>query len=132
MPFTEELGQNWRLLIWGNEVMLKEIEFFLKGPVKKINRDGETIKGDAVAELKNLVESFEGKGDEYEVFAYRAQHKVLDDLGYSSVKVCVPALIPLYLRENFAPLGANRIKRACEKMGDAPAQEINIIPHPFP
>jgi hypothetical protein len=71
-----------------------------------------------------------GKG--YEIFYYQARHKILDDLGYFSVQAIVPALVPLYLREVYAPLGAKRLNEVPEKLGFKPAEKWNPWPHPFP
>lgn len=132
-PFSVPLGQIERLYLWGNHKMRKEFDFFLEGseaalkewePNRKLKNPGD--------ELDFLKDEFSKRGEEYEIFYYEARHPALDALGYHSASVSVPALLPLYMNETFAPLGAKRIQAACRGLGRAPAEKINILPHPFP
>ncbi|MBI4134507.1 MAG: YcaO-like family protein [Candidatus Sungbacteria bacterium] len=83
-------------------------------------------------ELRGLVRIFKARGSEYEIFFYRAEHPALTRLGYESSRVIIPALVPLYLREEHATLGAKRLQDAPFRMGFQPSRAPNPLPHPFP
>jgi ribosomal protein S12 methylthiotransferase accessory factor len=133
--FTGGLDQKTRLIYWGNPGMEKEIRFFLSGKSLSIQDvpvyEWQGNKGPK-GELDSLLKLFSGRGDGYEVFCYEAKDTVLDVLGYASVSVSVPALLPLYLDETKAPLGKPRIREAAIAMGYESSASINPIPHPFP
>lgn len=133
-PFSSALFIPERLLIWGNEKSISAIDFFLHGPHMSLEEicKGEIKKETPKKELWILVESFAKRGEGYEIFYYEAKHPALKELGYHSVRVSVPALTPLYLNETCAPLGAERIKKACYLLGYTPAERVNQLPHPFP
>ena len=133
-PFSVRLGQKERLLLWGNPNMRENLDFFLDGPIGSIEKrhPAPEVFSSPEEELRHMVNIFKKKGERYEIFFFEAKHPVLEKLGYKSVRVSVPALIPLYLNELAAPLGAERRVDACGLLGYNPAKEINDLPHPFP
>ncbi len=134
-PFQDDtFEQSNRLSLWGNEKMFDHFQFFLQGEMQSVEELKKKYQKflSSEEELNYLIEKFKARGKDYEVFCYQANHEILKDLNYFSVKVIVPALVPLYLREVLAPLGAKRLKEVPEKLGFKPAREWNPWPHPFP
>lgn len=134
-PYRDKnIGQLERLNLWANEKMFSHFPFFLKGKIQSLKEIKNNFPkfSSSEKELQYLIEKFKSFGKNYEIFYYEARHQVLKDLGYSSVKVIVPALVPLYLREIYAPLGARRLKEVPEKLGFKSTEEWNPWPHPFP
>ncbi len=135
-PFVMEgLNLPQRVAYWSNLGMQKKIRFFLEGqPQTMIEAFGTppVAKPAPRQEFANLIKIFRAKGKRYEIFYYEVRHPVLDALGYASVSVAVPALLPIYLDEILAPLGNPRIQEACKALGHTPAETINPLPHPFP
>jgi len=135
VPFQDaSIEQLGRLSLWGNEKMFKNFEFFRQGKEESLAEVKKKFPefSSSERELKYLIKIFKNLGKDYEIFYYQAKHKVLDDLGYASVKVIIPPLVPLYLKEIFAPLGSKRLKEVPPKLGFASAQNWNPWPHPFP
>ncbi len=133
-PFSDAFSQDERLIYWGNQGMQETIQFFLKGQKKSLRKMFPDVlkKMTSKQEFSSLKEIFARKGKQYEIFCYEVRHEILDALGYSSVKLVVPALIPLYFTESQAPLGKNRIREACRILGYTPSEQPNPLPHPFP
>lgn len=133
-PFQDTINQMNRLTLWANPEMYKHITFFLAGKFESLTeirtRYPCFISPDE--EFNYLTQKFKSFGDGYEIYYYQAKHQALDDLGYFSVKVIVPALVPLYLNEHYAPLGSSRLKLVPTKLGFSVASEWNRWPHPFP
>lgn len=121
-PFTEDWGPLRRLLLWYGADSIPFIEPFLSGEVAPVDLSKSRSFVSAREELAYALGAFASRGEGYEVFAYRAEHEILSSLGYSSVKVCVPELLPLYMMETYAPLEAKRLKLGVR----------NTVPHPFP
>jgi len=128
------IGQEARIVFWANEKMFDEFQFFTEGksePLPEVK--SRFLKFSSwEQELENVSQKLKSLGKGYEVFCYQAKHKALDDLSYSSVKIVIPALVPLYLNEKFIPLGAGRLRETPEKLGFIAAKEWNRLPHPFP
>jgi len=135
IPFQDNsMGQLKRLYLWANEEMFEQFQFFLKGKIqslKELKKESPSFSS-SEEELNYLIEKFKSMGQGYEIFYYQAGHKALDDLGYFSVKVIIPALVHFFIREIFAPLGAKRLKEVPKKLGFEAAKEWNPLPHPFP
>lgn len=142
VPFTDkEIDRKERLAMWRSGKMTDKIKFFLTGkkiPFAKWKNefppaplDQEPMLYRVLGEFKRM-ESEEGSS--YEVFRYEVRHNILDELNYHVVKMVVPALIPLYLRENSAPLDSERLRRVPKKLGLSPSSidSYNPSPHPFP
>ena len=121
-PFTEDWGPTNRLLLWYGLETIPLIEPFLAGKEGALDRSRNKSFVSPQEEIDYLVEEFKKRGDGYEIFVYKAKHKILDDLGYVSVRVCVPAILPLYLMETYAPIGSKRLE----------GYEVNTLPQPFP
>lgn len=134
-PFSNSLDLSQKVVYWSNPGMQEKICFFLEGQLQTIDKAFGTppgVKFTPQQELKNVKDIFQAKGERYEIFYYEARHTILDTLGYASVSVNIPALLPVYLNEIKAPLGNPRIQEACRSLGHTPAETINPLPHPFP
>lgn len=135
-PFaTFGINQLNRLMYWGNPGMHEKISFFLQGKKQDIQEAFPCVpkkKPLPKQELNYLKKIFQKRGKRFEIYYYEAKHEILEKLGYSSVRVAVPAMLPLFLNEVTAPLGNPRIQDACKNLGLEPAEKINPIPHPFP
>ena len=135
-PFLDpSIGMDFRRYLWHGEEMYQKFKFFISG--EKINIRDIMIpkKWNSDAEELNYVLSiFKEMGAGYEVYCYKAQDKILDDLGYKVVKMVIPEIFPLYLRENLATLDSKRLCKVPEKLGLKPAtpNNYNPYPHPFP
>jgi ribosomal protein S12 methylthiotransferase accessory factor len=134
-PFQDKrINQAARLLIWGGQKMTKNFNFFLTGKVVSFNQLMEkslNFSSDQ-EELNYLVNKFKSFSQDYLIYYYQAKHQALNDLGYFSVKVIVPAFFNLYLNEIYAPLGTKRLKEVPVRLGFKPAEKWNPWPHPFP
>jgi len=135
-PFRDRsLGQEERMRFWANSTSATHGDFFLRGKKRDFSdySFGYPLSFvDKKKELRFLAGKVEELGHGYEVYAYLPEHDILNRLGYCSAKVIVPQIIPLYLWEHNAPLGARRIKEVPFKLGLAAASEPNPWPHPFP
>jgi|GEM_PF-625605 len=129
-PFEEEWGPQKRLLLWYSPEAIEAIDFFISGTVVSIEHSKDKSFATPKKELQHALSLFADRGPDFEVFVQDLKHPLLTDLGYHAVKVFVPALLYLYMREINAPLGAKRIKPFSYKEGGD--FEIHGIPHPFP
>jgi len=134
-PFRERIWQEERLRLWANPEMAKHLEFFISGKktsFSDLNFNYPSNFSSQKEELNFLVKKIEEMGPGYEVYAYLPSSPILKQLGYSSAKVIVPQLVPLYLNEFNAPLGSRRLKEVPKKLGFSAAAEFNPWPHLFP
>lgn len=135
-PFRDRsVGQSERLLLWGDKEMFSFLEPFLSGTMQSVQEIQDKFSRtftSAQEELNYVCESFRSKGAGYEIFMYDAHHELLDALRYHSVKVVIPALLPLYLRESDAPLGSRRLRDVPNALGLKVAENLTPWPHPFP
>ncbi len=134
-PFVSPVSQENRLSLWANPEMARHYQFFISGkeiPFSEMNFVFPRKFSSGKEELKEAVSRMESFGDGYEVYYYKASHPILNELAYFSAQVVVPKLVPLYLYEQNAPLGAKRLKEVPVKLGFAAAKEFNMWPHPFP
>ncbi len=134
-PFTDaRIGHQERVATWRGRHMLERLQFFLSGtPISPSDFLRSTERILSVNErLDHVVRSLDKLGAGYEIYLYEASHDVLRALGYHVVRVVVPALIPLYLRETRATLHAPRLKSVPPKLGYRAADTPNPWPHPFP
>ena len=134
-PFYDHaLGQEERGRLWANPDMTTHLQFLLRGNEKKFS---EVTFGypdafpSAAGELQEAIKRVEGLGEGYEVYAHVVQHAILKKLGYFVAKTIVPKLVPLYLRENYAPVGAERLQEMKKRFWLDPKSELNTLPHPF-
>ncbi len=134
-PFEDQnIRQLERLDLWAQENMFDHFLFFTEGEkesFKKIQNKSLNFYS-AKEELDYLAKKFKSLGRGYEIFYCQAENKILEEINYFAVKVIVPRLVPLYLRETSAPLGSLRLKEVPEKLGFKPAKQWNPLPHPFP
>ncbi len=141
-PFSARgLGKMQRLHMWQTGKLTDKIGFFLQGSelalqhwAKGFSYSGSTPESALAYALAEFERMRDVHGDAYEVFRFSAKHSLLRDLEYSVVKCVVPALVPLYLRENLAPLDSSRLREVPKVLGYVPAADdaYNPVPHPFP
>lgn len=134
-PFREKIDVLTRLRLWANPEMAERFEFFISGPkmpLSDINFDYPKEFTSQEEELAFLVKRVESLGPGYEVYCYQAEHPILTEVGYYSVQVFVPEFIRIYFNETNAYLGKRRLKEVPPKLGFKAAEELNILPHPFP
>jgi len=132
-PFIDEsIKRSERLSLWQGDKFVKRFNFFVSGKKQSVNEymgELRAFRGEA-EELAYTLSTLENAG--YRVYGYEVKNDVLKKLGYHVVKAIIPGLIPLYLQENLALLGAERLRTVPEKLGYAPAKEPNPWPHLFP
>lgn len=142
VPFSDyQIGKSKRIDLWWSGSVASEIDFFLSGggiSFEKWAKGFPSAPADPKALLLIVLAEFarmeKEYGGAYEVFRYEVCHPLLDDLEYHVVKIIVPALMPLYLREPLAPLDSVRLRNVPAKLGftPAPVDCYNSIPHPYP
>ncbi len=135
VPFkNSSVGRSERLSLWRGREMYERFEFFLQGPLQSFEGFmGDTTWHDTPAkQLSYILSRLASLGEGYEPYVYEAEHPILQALGFHVVKVIVPRLVSLYLRERMAPLGALRLKETPKKLGYEAAESPNPWPHPFP
>jgi ribosomal protein S12 methylthiotransferase accessory factor len=134
-PFADaEVSALERVRAWRGEAMLERFKFFISGAPQDIDTfdKGHRHLTSAAQQLDHVLKQLQKMGPGYEVYLYEVKHRVLDTLGYHVVRAIVPQLIPIYLTESFATLDSKRLREVPEKLGYAPAKELNPWPHPFP
>lgn len=130
----DTIGQDERLRMWSSMEMLSELDFFLKGGTETFDDFAaakKSFSSDKEA-LKYVAEIFRKLGKGYEIYYFNAKNDLLKTLGYYSVKVVIPKLIPLYLNERNTISGAERINKFSFKIGSNLLPTLNTVPHPFP
>jgi len=135
IPFSDSnIGQSERCRLFANPLFYEKVSFLLKGPLYSFGDSMSVVPAfiSEKEEMNHLVKHIEGFGEGYQVYAFEAKSSILSIVEYHSVRVIVPKLVPLYLHEIHAPLGAKRLKEAPLRIGLHPAEEFNPIPHPFP
>ena len=134
-PFRRGIEQDERLRLWANPEMADYFKFFISGKKEPFDSTDFNYPKEFASqkeELDFLARRVESLGPGYEVYYYQPQHPLLSEVGYYSAQVVVPQFIPLYIRENNAPLSSRRLKEAPSKLGFKAAKEFNPLPHPFP
>lgn len=135
VPFRDSsINDIERINTFANPNMFSKFQFFLKGKrhaVDEVLQYDRRFKSTA-EELAHVHASLQRMGPGYEVYYYQPRHEILDMLGYVSVKVVIPQLVGLYLRETNVPLGLHRLRAMPEKLGFRATKEWNPWPHPFP
>ena len=122
-PFTDpSLHTPNRLAFWANPEHARHLAFFLEGRPTSVSEFCRGLAGgeEARESLALVVRVLKQHG--VDAFYVEARHAGLDELGYASVRVIVPHLLPLYYEERNAPLGHPRLRHAA----------LNRWPHPFP
>ncbi len=116
-----------RMRIWSNVCNVHNIDWLLSGP--KLDLATVAAKHEAISDLnelelrtlviKNIQQSFEVS----DVYVAMFEQPVLQTLGYHSVRVMVPELLPMYFNEAKLPTQSKRLRQS---------SVLNSDPHPFP
>ena len=140
-PFANaKIGKKERISLWRSGEMTDEILFFIAGKEITIRQWLQEFPpvpaspDDMLAHvLSTLAKKEKESGPAYEVFRYETCDPILKELEYKVVKVVVPALMPLYLKETYARLDSVRLREVPEKLGYRAASPAayNPFPHPF-
>jgi hypothetical protein len=69
-----------------------------------------------------------------DAYYFQARHQALDEVGYASVRVVVPGLVPMYCEDRNAPLGLARLRVEGPPRAEATRgpEAWPPWPHPFP
>jgi ribosomal protein S12 methylthiotransferase accessory factor len=120
-----------RLAFWANPEHARHLDFFLQGPATSAREfcRGLSLPRDARQSLTMVVDILRTHG--FDAWYFEAEHPALEELGYASVRVIVPGLVPLYYEERNAPLGLSRLRTA-KVVANAPDGPLTPWPHPFP
>lgn len=137
-PFIDKNARNIerkeRLSLWKGD-FLKNLDFLYAGekmPLEKYKK-GELVFSNKKEELLHMIKLLEKKGPGYEVYVHDVKSKILKNLGYHVVRVIVPRLFPLYLRESEATLSSERLAEALGiNKENIKLSMLNPYPHPFP
>lgn len=117
-----KFGQRERTEFWARSDAIPKIDWFLKG--EEIRADSIVERGREEgwhARLDSLASHIRGKG--FHLFVYAAPDRFLRDMGFWPVRAIIPELMPLYLKEDQAPLHHPRL---------GSESRLNPVPHPFP
>jgi ribosomal protein S12 methylthiotransferase accessory factor len=136
-PFSGNppIGKKERISFWKGRQALDRFSFFISG--EKIRAHESSFYknarkfNSAKEEYVYMLNVLREKGEGYELYCYTATHPVLKRIGYIVVKVIVPKLFPLYLREHMATLESERLRQAASRFGTDRAR-LNPLPHPYP
>ena len=131
-PFTDPTFNTYkRLAFWANPDHASHLDFFFKGTTESVQDFGRGIAPpvDTRSALKFAVDILSRHG--MSGYYFQAQHEALDELGYASVRVIVPGLVPMYCEDRNAPLGLPRL-RAASGSADSGREAWPPWPHPFP
>ncbi len=133
-PFLTDIGRKERLNMWAGKELIKKLDNILFGKEKKSMANflaqTRTFKNEE-EELEIILEKLKSFGPEYDVYMHEIYSPILKRLGYYVVKVIIPALIPLYLTEKYAPIESLRLKKYLLRNGKT-ANDIKSYPHLFP
>ncbi|MBY0294010.1 YcaO-like family protein, partial [Patescibacteria group bacterium] len=130
--------QEYRLRFWAQYEMFDKFSWFLGGKKRKLSTllsEEKYARLSPKKELSRLLSFFRKKGKGYEVYVYKANESILRKVGYASVKVIVPELVPLYLDETYAPLASKRLSLLKPSLPDSKKRTYDDFypwPHPFP
>ncbi len=132
VPFRDAtLSAKERTLLWAHQSTAPQIDFFLQGEEESLGvfmQKGRTFESEQ-DELAWLVSCVDVVGNVSKVFVVEATHPVLTEVGYHSVRVITPGLIPLYTIETCAPLAHPRLLYPPCGLDRT---YINPLPHPLP
>jgi thiazole/oxazole-forming peptide maturase SagD family component len=138
-PYTDTtFGTLKRLRFWANPEHKGHLEFFFRGGTKSVNDFGRGLalgapaqsgaaKEDARRRLAFVVEALRRHGQD--AYYFEAKHEALDELGFASVRVVAPGMLPMYCEDGNAPLGHPHVRG---KMGSGRHGAWPPWPHPFP
>lgn len=119
-----------RGLYWFPKSMISELDFWLQKPEKKKLDVHKSSKKESLSKiLKKL------KENNYQAVYSDITTQELERLGFKVVRVTVPELHPLYLREKFKYLGGERLYDLPVKLGflqnKKSERDLNQTPQPF-
>jgi len=122
-----------RALYWFSKDKIKDIKFLLVGKTKKIENfyKNESNFNDKEM-LTRLVKIF--KNNNIRIYYKDITLPLIKKMGYYVIKVIIPEMVPFYLDERMAPLGAKRLYEVPIKLGykkEVLESSFNMIPHPF-
>lgn len=117
-----------RLRYWSNPKMEHELDFWMNQPEKKIKLKFKKFQNKK-NELDFLIKHL--KKMNYTIYYKINTISLLKNISFSSCKVIIPGLQPLYLVEKFKEINKKRIE-AVSSYFKIPNLIINAIPHPFP
>ena len=131
---TRSFDLDARVRLWANPDMFRHFSFFLGGSRTALSSLEDLFEDEKKdeEEFLLLVEMLRKQGEDYLPIVCEGKHEALRMLGAHSVKVIIPALVPMYLHERYAGWGKERIREVPEKLGYKPADALNPFPHPFP
>jgi thiazole/oxazole-forming peptide maturase SagD family component len=134
-PFTDPtFYTHKRLAFWANPEHHGHLELFLRGDetsVRELSRGIDVAKHgkdarSALAFVRDVLTRHR-----MDAWYFEADHAALRELGYASVRVVIPGLVPLYYEERNAPLGVRRLYES-KVVERAPEGPLTPWPHPFP
>ncbi len=134
-PFLDRnIHMKERMGMWHGNTMLERFNFFISSDEITFSESRHysfhKVFSSKQSEFEEVKKIFKDKGAGYELYCYRAQHPVLDTLGYVVTKVITPKLVPLHLHEHLATLGAERLQEVPAILGYLETK-LNPWPHPF-
>jgi len=120
-----------RIGYWANPEHARHLDFFLQGEATTVRAFCRgLVSGSARENLASVLEILRRHG--IEAWYTEARHPALDELGYASVRVIAPQLIPLYYEERNIPLGLPRLYDTPLFPGRVTSLPEGRYPHPFP
>lgn len=131
----KKISREERLIYWAKTENLSKIEFFLKGPAKKIGLEQNFYEINYnqnyyKEKLKNLADDLKKKN--YEACFVELTSKKIKKIILRCVQVVIPKLQPMHLDESIPYFGGKRLKEIPLKFGYQPLKTLNQEPHPFP
>jgi ribosomal protein S12 methylthiotransferase accessory factor YcaO len=128
VPWSDpSLHTRERLAFWANPEHAGHLAAFLDGPTHSVTDfcRGSRADDDARSNLARLTDLL--RRHSLDAWYVEARHPALDALGYASVRVICPDLVPMYCQEQNAPLGLPRLRN-----DGAGQPTFPPWPHPFP
>jgi ribosomal protein S12 methylthiotransferase accessory factor len=121
-----------RIEYWANPEHREHLAFLLEGGSETVAEfcRGRSKGHDARESLAHVLSVLRDHG--MDAWYFQARHEALDELGYASVRVIVPDLLPMYCENHNAPLGHHRLRDAPLPSGQSEARLPPPWPHPFP
>jgi len=123
-PFTDPtISTVERLAFWANPEHARHLDAFLAGSVVSVTDfcRGLSTPKDTRAGLRLVVDVL--RRHAIDAYYFESKHSALEELGYATVRVIVPGLVPMYCEERNAPLGLPRLRMD---------RDFPPWPHPFP
>lgn len=123
-----------RSLLWSRTKNIAKLDFLLKNPhFKNISEIRNRSSKNALTNLKTALSFF--KKLNLEVFYVDITQPEIADLGFKVVKIVIPALQPLYIRQPPGYHGGKRLYQVPKVLGyakkETKEENLNDFPHPF-